>query len=189
MMTRCTLIDFSDASIWRNVPDAPGYRAFASGRIASAFGRGRSAPGDGWNWLKPMPRKDRQGHHYVFLKTARGRAKVHVAVVVLRSFVGEAPIGFEACHDDGDPANNALSNLRWDTHAENMRDIARHGRSNRGMKHPMRKITESVAREILSLKDSGVSASDLGERFGIHRESVRKIWNGIRWAHRTLKGC
>ena len=35
----------------------------------------------------------------------------------------------EGCHNDGNPLNNRLENLRWDTHLENCRDTIRHGRS------------------------------------------------------------
>mgnify|MGYP000973833453 CR=1 FL=1 len=55
----------------------------------------------------------------------RGRAFVHR--LVLEAFSGPCPSGMEACHIDGDPANNALSNLRWGTHSENMFDKVRHG--------------------------------------------------------------
>ena len=46
--------------------------------------------------------------------------------LVLETFVGPKPEGMEACHyPDPDKRNNALSNLRWDTHAENMADAYR----------------------------------------------------------------
>lgn len=48
--------------------------------------------------------------------------------LVLEAFVGPCPTGMEGCHNNGDPTDNRLANLRWDTHAENQRDILRHGR-------------------------------------------------------------
>lgn len=33
----------------------------------------------------------------------------------------------DVCHNDGNPANNRLDNLRWDTHAANMADRRIHG--------------------------------------------------------------
>ena len=56
----------------------------------------------------------------------RKRRKVHQ--IVLTAFVGVAPDGMEGCHNDGDPANNRLGNLRWDTHRNNSLDRIRHGR-------------------------------------------------------------
>jgi hypothetical protein len=47
--------------------------------------------------------------------------KVHD--LVLSAFIGPRPDGHDACHyPDSNPANNRLTNLRWDTHAENVRD-------------------------------------------------------------------
>jgi len=42
--------------------------------------------------------------------------------LVLETFVGLPPEGMECWHHDGNPANNQLENLRWDTHSANMRD-------------------------------------------------------------------
>ena len=47
--------------------------------------------------------------------------------LVLTAFVGQRPADHAACHGDGDKANNALSNLRWDTYAENNRERYKHG--------------------------------------------------------------
>jgi hypothetical protein len=33
----------------------------------------------------------------------------------------------DGCHNDGDPFNNAVTNLRWDTRSGNLRDKIAHG--------------------------------------------------------------
>lgn len=57
----------------------------------------------------------------------RTRLVHHLA---LEAFVGPRPDGTEACHGDGDAGNNALTNLRWDTHGANELDKIRHGTHN-----------------------------------------------------------
>lgn len=47
--------------------------------------------------------------------------------LVLNAFVGLRPSGTEACHGDGDASNNAVGNLRWDTHFANEADKRGHG--------------------------------------------------------------
>lgn len=47
--------------------------------------------------------------------------------LVLFAFVGPAAEGMEGLHKRGNPANNALSNLRWGTHSENQIDQVSHG--------------------------------------------------------------
>ena len=52
----------------------------------------------------------------------RNRSRL-VHQLVLEAFVGPKPPGLEGCHyPDHDKANNRVSNLRWDTHDENIRD-------------------------------------------------------------------
>lgn len=47
--------------------------------------------------------------------------------LVLETFVGPCPEGMEACHNNGNPADNRVENLRWDTHIANMADQRVHG--------------------------------------------------------------
>jgi hypothetical protein len=51
--------------------------------------------------------------------------KVHR--LVLETFVGPCPDGMECCHNNGDPADNRLENLRWDTLSSNAYDRVEHG--------------------------------------------------------------
>lgn len=46
---------------------------------------------------------------------------------MLTAFVGPRPDGMVTCHNDGNPANNNLSNLRWDTQSNNQLDAVKHG--------------------------------------------------------------
>ena len=58
----------------------------------------------------------------------KGRARIFkVHRLVLEAFIGPCPEGMEACHGDGDRANNAVGNLRWDTRSSNFLDKRQHG--------------------------------------------------------------
>lgn len=50
-----------------------------------------------------------------------------VHCLVLEAFVGPCPPGMEACHNNGIPNDNRLTNLRWDTRLANMLDRITHG--------------------------------------------------------------
>lgn len=56
--------------------------------------------------------------------TTKDRA---VHTLVLESFVGPRPEGLICCHNDGNPGNNVLENLRWDDYRSNNLDAVRHG--------------------------------------------------------------
>ena len=67
------------------------------------------------------------GRHAVVLSRLGERHNRFVHRLVLMAFVGECPPGMECCHNDGNPANNRLQNLRWDTPSNNSLDRNRHG--------------------------------------------------------------
>jgi hypothetical protein len=67
------------------------------------------------------------GYITAVLFRGRERTAIRVSRLVLQTFVGPCPTDMEACHNDGDRANNALTNLRWDTKSANRLDQQRHG--------------------------------------------------------------
>jgi len=64
-----------------------------------------------------------KGYPYVHI----GRRTRYVHQLVLEAFVGPRPADLDGCHGDGDPTNNSLANLRWDTTSANAQDAIRHG--------------------------------------------------------------
>ena len=68
-----------------------------------------------------------QGRKRVYLSKDGQMRRLQIHRLVLSVFVGPCPEGMEACHNDGNPANNHVENLRWDTGSANMHDKRRHG--------------------------------------------------------------
>lgn len=130
-------------------------------------------------WKRLRPGMDgRTGHLSVSLKGKN--YKVHR--LVLEAFVGPCPEGMEACHDpDPTPANCTLTNLRWDTHANNMEDARRHGRLAIGERSGPTKLTECAVREIRLL--FGVMPQpEIAKLFGITQQTVSDIKRGKSWS-------
>lgn len=76
------------------------------------------------------------GRKIASLRNGAGRVRTHpVHRLVAEAFIGPKPEGWHTCHTDGDPLNNRVDNLRYDTQAENMRDMVRHGRGNVAKTH------------------------------------------------------
>lgn len=102
----------------------------------------------------------------------RGRAhrQIGVHVLVLEAFVGPRPDGMEGCHNDGDPSNNRLSNLRWDTPLANWSDRRKHGRAG--------KLSIADVEEIRRSDESNLA---LAARFGVHRAHISRVRSGVRW--------
>lgn len=82
--------------------------------------------------LKPYARANK--HLYVRLCKSGAELDQGVHCLVLESFVGPRPHGMEACHWNDLPGDNSLSNLRWGTRSENMRDSVRNGTHNMARK-------------------------------------------------------
>lgn len=114
---------------WMPIPEWPGYEVSDLGRVRSVARIVQRSNG----WRQTIRERilklawDTCGDTgHLTVTVYRQRRKVHR--LVLTAFVGPAPAGHEGCHNDGDPSNNALSNLRWDTHRANSLDRIKHGR-------------------------------------------------------------
>lgn len=100
-------------------------RVYSVPRIVEYGSRSVSRTG---RMLKQGKGSRKDNHPLVGLcRGAQGRT-IRVHTLVLTAFVGPCPEGMEACHGDDDPNNNHLSNLRWDTHQQNMCDKVRNGK-------------------------------------------------------------
>jgi hypothetical protein len=114
--------------------------------------------------------------------TNKQQRHFHVHRLVLLAFVGPAPEGMECCHNDGNKANNALSNLRWDTRSANMKDRTRHGQA-RGELAGMAKLFPAQVLEIRRLSEGGTPNAELVRRYGVTFGAIRKILRRESWAH------
>ena len=179
------------AETWNPIPGFPGYEVSDYGRVRSPdvrkrgyFKRGRI--------LKPSPRYHHRSGRLVCMVVnlcVDGHVRMaRVHRLVLTAFVGPAPTGTEGCHNDGDPSNNRLGNLRWDTHLENYHDMRRHGTATRpprlvGESHPNTNLTE---RDVAAIRHEparfGVNTT-LGRRYGVSHQTIRRIRARETWAH------
>lgn len=92
--------------------------------VNSRWGSRRVVPG-----RVLRPEVTHQNRERVTLHDGDRNERFSVHRLVLAAFVGPCPDGMEACHDDDNPRNNRLSNLRWDTKSANHRDKVRNGRN------------------------------------------------------------
>lgn len=96
----------------------------------SDYGRVRRVlPGQGATVGIRKPTTHPNGYQIVALSYRNKQTARKVHRLVLEAFVGPCPDGMEACHNDDNPFNNHLRNLRWDTHQSNCADRSEIGKT------------------------------------------------------------
>lgn len=176
---------------YRGIKDFPGYRVGSDGSVWSRWQVVPRHPRRGfmtvlteaWHQLTPAPA--RNGYMRVTLsREGRGQSSPTVHRLVLVAFVGPPPDGMEACHNDGDRSNNALSNLRWDTRKANLNDRAGHGTLCTGSRNGRAKVTaETVLRVRAEYAAGGVTQRQLAARYGLSVPAVSDITRRKNWRH------
>ena len=106
------------------------YEVSSHGRVRSvgrtvAYSNGRVCHLEGKVLRTPLSK--RGGYPCVGLHAQGERKMRYVHSLVAESFIGTRPEGMEVCHNDGNPANNHLDNLRYGTSSDNELDKVRHG--------------------------------------------------------------
>lgn len=160
---------------YRNIPGFTGYRVGSDGSVWSCF-RGPLMTSE-WKQLKPQPHG--KGYLALHLWQNGERKKRLVHRLVLESFEGIRPDGFEARHLDGNPSNNAIANLLWGTNQDNASDTRRLGRY-------ATKLTEDQAKEIKLRRSNGEMVKTIAADLGYPRTTISSVLNGHSWRHVTL---
>ena len=167
---------------YRDIDGFSGCRVGSDGTIWSCLVCGRPKMKYGPWRLRKLSGKP-GGHLTVGLRaTPNGKVKrLYVHRLVLEAFVGPCPPGMECCHNDGNPANNALSNLRWDTRGANIEDAVRHGTYLTGSRVHFAKLCEAAIPTIHRLRRMGLTYKQIGEQLGVSRGTVSLVVRGKTW--------
>lgn len=125
------------------------------------------------------------GYSCVVLRKNTKRKLFRISRLVLLAFRGPPPPGYQACHCDGVPSNNHLSNLRWDTPVNNHADKVRHGTVKQGEDSHFSKLSEAQVYEIIQDLGGGVSRREIAHKKQVHHSTISDIACGRSWSHLT----
>lgn len=162
---------------WRNIPGFENYLISENGSVKRAVKACNSKAG---KVLKPYIKKTGY-QEYGLCKGGKSYSLLTHRLVAI-TFLGEGAPGFEVCHNDGNKLNNHYSNLRWDTHQENCKDIARHGFS-RGENSSNAKLNDEKVRQIKKLKKQGKTSKEIAALYGVGVRLITDVIGGYKWAH------
>lgn len=103
--------------------------------------------------------------------------------LVAEAFLGERPEGMQVAHNDGNPSNNKLENLRYATRTDNQADRIRHGTHNRGERQGCSRLMASDVRLIRQMIKDGVRQRRIAEKFGMTDSHISAINTKKAWRH------
>jgi Mor family transcriptional regulator len=172
--------------IWKPIPGHSDYDVSNLGRVRSWKVRNSKARAETPKILSTPP--DSKGYLQVTLSN-NGQEHARVHKLVMLAFVGPCPEGMEVCHEDNNPANSRLDNLRYDTHAGNMKDRLR---QRDGLTLAEFKLKNRIAREetkaktIVAIREefatTGITLAKLARKNNLTIGGVSHIVKGLRHA-------
>lgn len=175
--------EHNDSVIYKEIPGFNGcYRAGDDGsvwtcKVPIAYRTWGAGPV--WRLLSPM---DKSGYLWVALSNNGKVFNRSVASIILETFVGPRPDGYDACHfPDHTTSNNSLANLRWGSKADNMDDKNKLGHQRRDASHPNTKLTKEQVIQIREAVASGERQRDVAARFCISPISINLAVTGRTW--------
>jgi hypothetical protein len=104
----------------------------------------------------------------------------YVHHLVLDAFVGPRKPGQECAHNNGNPTDNRIENLRWATKVENAADRKIHGTvaDQSGEKNGNAKLTTKQVKEI---KRDRRSVNEIAQDYGVSWQTIGDIKKGLKW--------
>jgi hypothetical protein len=155
------------AEIWKDIPGYEGaYQVSSLGRVRSLDRQVVTKTGVVRNIHGKVLSPGRyDGHTAVVL----GRKRFHpVHHLVALAFFGPRPSGMQICHANGNPEDNRVENLRYDTPHENSVDVYRIG----GAIH---KLTIADALDIRKRLAAGETGASLAREFGVSESAISRV--------------
>ena len=180
--------------VWKTIPNSNGkYEVSSLGNIRSIGGYITNNIHGGKRFSKGriLSQKTKSNGYKevnLYFETQKGVSK-YVHRLVVETFIGEIPKGYEINHIDGDKANNIINNLEIVTRKENSFH-SYHILNNPipsyvGEEHPNTKLTDEDVLRIRKEYKKGENYSSLYEEYSdrISLSSFRKILYGNTWKH------
>lgn len=89
---------------------------------------------------------------------------------------GPIPQGMQVLHSCDNPACIRIEHLFLGTQDDNMKDAQDKGRRY----FPPKKVSDEQKIEVFALREQGLTYKAIGQRYGVTKETIYKIVNGLR---------
>jgi len=128
-------------------------------------------------------KRNKSGHLTIALHKNSTPHYFYIHRLVLETFIGPCPKGMESCHNDGNPSNNFIDNLRYDTKSNNQRDRIKHGTDQKGSNNNHSILTEEKVMGIKRDLTSGLSYTKIAKKYSVSKSAIAHINKGRSWEH------
>lgn len=167
--------------IGKEITGFPGYTICKNGNVRSYWTGGcKNRIHDKAKILKPCP--DDKGYLKVSLYVNSRRIMKKIHRLLAEAFIPNPRNLPFVLHADDIKININLSNLRWGTKSDNMKDAYLNTQVKKGIPAANTKLTKSQVLEIRKKYAAGcVLQRELAKEYGIHQTHVCDIINRERW--------
>ena len=118
-----------------------------------------------------------------YRKVKLGNKWEYVHRLVLLNFVGECPLGFQACHRNSDRTDNRLSNLVWGTRKRNANDRKKMGN------YTCKGLPPAEKQRAQYLYEQGYSIEKLMKEFDVDGRTLRRYKQRYNWQRQTTEAA
>lgn len=170
-------MDYDMKEIWKDITGRKGfYQVSNLGKVKSLQRVIVRKNGCNYSVKMKILKPGKDGHGYLLVNLFPGNKRIRIHALVLIAFLGNRPTGMEGCHNDGNPANNRLNNLRWDTHSANTIDAVKHGCN------PNFKLNAAKVIWIRNNKHL-LSGRNMAKKFMVSTATISNILTGKIWKY------
>lgn len=176
---------------WKDIPSYKGYYQasnFGNVRSVDREIKKRNGKKEYRKGVFLKPNMDDIGRLGVCININGKKNTKGIGVLVAEAFFGTRPQGMFVCHNNGNPADNRLENLRYDTPSGNINDMRKHGTFLEGETSPRAKLTDEQVLQIRDYAEKHIySLAELARMYKLGETTVRHIVHNTRWKH--LRHC
>jgi len=126
---------------------------------------------------------NKYGHQQIKLAKKGIQKGKQLHLLVLEAFISPRPENKEGSHIDGNPTNNFIGNLTWETHEINMQRQVEHDTIAKGSSNGHSKLNEEQIPRIRKMLSRGMTQKQIGLQFGVHNTTISRIQRGENWTH------
>nr|UVX81760.1 MAG: zinc-binding loop region of homing endonuclease [Bacteriophage sp.] len=163
-----------------NIPGYPGYHVTRDGKVYSCLIRGGSSKRGPWKLKSSVITKT--GHEQVILRTPKGSHSKGIHKLVALAYIPNPNNYPIVRHLDDVGTNNHVSNLKWGTQKDNVRDSIINGKHinppyGSGLNSPRSLLKQHFRkqRRILRLFSLGITYKDIGKKVRISPKVVSRF--------------